>query len=1572
DNNSDISSVTVDFSAFGGGSAVSASNSSGTWTATYTIVSGSIDTTNVNISVKATNSAGNTTTTADTSNATVDSELATVSDANISISGASGTAGTYIVGDTVTATWNNTAGGDNNSDTVSSVTVDFSAFGGGSSVAASNSSGTWTATYTIVSGSTVASNLNIAVVATDNAGNTTTTADTTNASLNNQVPTVSSVSVPSNGTYISGDDLEFTVNVSENVTVNTSGGTPQIAITIGSTTRQATYVSGSGTTALVFRYTVQAGDLDSDGIAVGSLSANSGTLKDAAGNDLTTTLNSIGSTTSVLVDAVAPTVSSVSVPTNGTYVSGDNLEFTVNVSENVTVNTSGGTPQIAITIGSTTRQATYVSGSGTTALVFRYTVQSGDLDSDGVAVGNLIANSGTLKDSAGNDLTTTLNSIGSTTAVLVDAVVPTITITESKSTAINGEVIDLTFTLSENSSDFIVDDISVVGGSLSEFTQSTSNTKVYTAKLTIDDTTTTQATIDVNASKFTDSVGNANSAATQKAITIFPSVVKLTPVKDSTDAALNSDLKIEFSEEVVKGTTGSINIYKTSDDGLVETIDINDSKITIENPNSINGLTNTTVTIAKATQLDLVTGYYVTISNTAFKDVNDNLFEGISNKTTWAFTTIDNQAPTISNNSSNATATISVDENQTAVVDIDATDPDLGQTLTYSISGTDASSFDIDSTTGVITFKTAPDYETKSSYSITVKASDDSTVSLSDTQALTVNINDVNEAPTSANNSFTINEDTTKTFASTDFAFNDVDNANTLNSIKIVTLPSKGNLQLNSSDVVVNQSILKADISKLTYTPVANENGSSYSSFTFKVNDGNLDSTSAYTMTVNVTAVDDAPEITTTLGNQTQVEDGEGLVISLATSDIDSDASTATYAVTSSDENIATAYIRDGKLIVVPQKNANGNVTITLTSTVGGKSTTKTFTYTLTGVNDAPTISSIDDITHEQTSSVINKTITFDIWDDVEVTSLTATSSNQNLLPNSSIVIPSAPYGSQSTLTYTISENNAGKADITITAKDAQGLSYSESFKITVESQSDAQCVENAKTALIFDTIKLNNSFQNALNSNLDLVTDISSVCDAIISWETTDSNVVDTNGAVTQGSDNKTIMLTANITKGEFSTNKEFLVTVLPSTVSASEALSKLTFETIKEQNSSKATIISKLNLPTSILGEDIIWTSSDDSVISPYSGYVTRNTTEDKEVTLTATIGSESKTFALTVLKEETSDLNSVTKDTQLLTIESLLGENTDKNSIIYNLAKPLPTTGANGSTISWSSSNTAFITNEGDVLRDANANKTVVLTATITKGSETTTKEFTFQVLQNKIETASSNTFVNAGTTTNGTQVSTSANSQTTQTFSTFASTILNTVDTIVSQGSIRSIVEVAEKIVNVYLNTDGTTKSTLQSTTGSASLENKNVGSTTNVEDDGDIVSSNSDNTIRLKLNNDGTVTHEVVNNTVSKTSTATSKVANSSVRSDESGNVETTSEVKKDGYIYKAVVSTNATGETTTKFVRVDLSTGEQSNVDSTVSSSTPFQAGNEVEISEIDGNLYIKTTTPLDGNLEIE
>ena len=59
-----------------------------------------------------------------------------------------------------------------------------------------------------------------------------------------------------------------------------------------------------------------------------------------------------------------------------------------------------------------------------------------------------------------------------------------------------------------------------------------------------------------------------------------------------------------------------------------------------------------------------------------------------------------------------ASQTATVAENTTAVLDFTGTDVDTSDTLAYSISGTDADDFTIDTNTGALSFTSAPDYET--------------------------------------------------------------------------------------------------------------------------------------------------------------------------------------------------------------------------------------------------------------------------------------------------------------------------------------------------------------------------------------------------------------------------------------------------------------------------------------------------------------------------------------------------------------------------------------------------------------------------------------------------------------------------------------------------------------------------------------------------------------------------------------------------------------------------------------------------------------------------------------------
>lgn len=257
------------------------------------------------------------------------------------------------------------------------------------------------------------------------------------------VPAVQSVSAPGNGTYKPGDVMDFTVTFTENVTVTGTGST--LGLTVGSTGVQAVYQSKTAN-SVTFRYTVPSGVSDTDGISVGAITLNGTSITDAADNSANLTLNSVGSTTGVLVDGIIPAVTSVSVPSAGTYVAGQNLDFTVNFDDNVTV--TGTDATLGLTIGSVSVQAAYQSKTAN-SITFRYTVQSGKQDNDGVSVGGITLNTTTIKDAAGNNANLALNNIGSTSGVLVDAVKPTVITTDPAGSA-TAVAVDKTITVTFN------------------------------------------------------------------------------------------------------------------------------------------------------------------------------------------------------------------------------------------------------------------------------------------------------------------------------------------------------------------------------------------------------------------------------------------------------------------------------------------------------------------------------------------------------------------------------------------------------------------------------------------------------------------------------------------------------------------------------------------------------------------------------------------------------------------------------------------------------------------------------------------------------------------------------------------------------------------------------------------------------------------------------------------------------------------------------------------------------------------------------------------------------------------
>ena len=208
-----------------------------------------------------------------------------------------------------------------------------------------------------------------------------------------------------------------------------------------------------------------------------------------------------------------------------------------------------------------------------------------------------------------------------------------------------------------------------------------------------------------------------------------------------------------------------------------------------------------------------------------------------------------------------------------------------------------------------------------------------------------------NTAPTAADNRVTTSQDTAYTFTAANFNFADTDAGDTLASVKIVTLPGAGSLTHDGTAVTVDQVVPKADIdaSQLVFTPLSGGSGTPYTTFTFKANDGTVDSAAAYMMTVNVTPANTAPTGAPTItgtavvgqpltASTTGIVDADGLGSSFTYQwvRVDADgtsnpvdipgATTATYTLTADDV---------GKKITVTVRFTDdlGNLE-TLTSTV--------------------------------------------------------------------------------------------------------------------------------------------------------------------------------------------------------------------------------------------------------------------------------------------------------------------------------------------------------------------------------------------------------------------------------------------------------------------------------------------------------------------------------------------------------------------------------------------------------------------------------------------------------------
>ena len=413
--------------------------------------------------------------------------------------------------------------------------------------------------------------------ASDGAGNLSAVS-TNSISVDNTAPTVTNVTANSSaGNYIIGQTVLIDVLFNDIVNVDTTNGTPTLLLETGTTDRNATYVSGSGTNTLRFSYTVQAGDTTADlnYQSTTALANGGGTIKDNNENNATLTLpltagaSSLASRSAIFVKGTRISVVGSSVPTSPTTSS--TLSFGLSFSE-----AAYGLTTSDFTFGGTATGCT-VSSVGTPTSSASITVTG---CSDGTVILKLPALS----------MLDFYNNAGpaaeySTTSITVDRTgpVPTFTIPTTPTTATS---LAYTVTFNELMNSLAATDFQVTG-TATGCSVAISAAAGTTVTVTLTSCSAGTVILSLKAGMVNDSLSNTGPATLTSAATVTrdltaPTVSSFAPDVTPTNAAAPT-FALTFSEEItglsasdftVAGTATACTVVPGSATGTVISISV--------------------------------------------------------------------------------------------------------------------------------------------------------------------------------------------------------------------------------------------------------------------------------------------------------------------------------------------------------------------------------------------------------------------------------------------------------------------------------------------------------------------------------------------------------------------------------------------------------------------------------------------------------------------------------------------------------------------------------------------------------------------------------------------------------------------------------------------------------------------------------------------------------------------------------------------------------------------------------------------------------------------------------------
>jgi len=232
-------------------------------------------------------------------------------------------------------------------------------------------------------------------------------------------PVLSSITSPSAGQYTSGDLLNFYLNFNETVLVT---GQPKLYLDVGFDYKEATYISGSNSQSLLFRYIVGNIENDNEGIQLDSFNLNGGTIKDAAGNNASINISSFSlNPITIYNDVTGPVIQNIS-SLEGAFYTDDMILITVNFSEPVTV---VGNPSMVLNFENQQKTAEFIYSSNS-SVFFQYQVKSSDFSQNNFTIDSLNLNGSTIKDASSNDANIQFSTVTVNSQVNPDITAPTL------------------------------------------------------------------------------------------------------------------------------------------------------------------------------------------------------------------------------------------------------------------------------------------------------------------------------------------------------------------------------------------------------------------------------------------------------------------------------------------------------------------------------------------------------------------------------------------------------------------------------------------------------------------------------------------------------------------------------------------------------------------------------------------------------------------------------------------------------------------------------------------------------------------------------------------------------------------------------------------------------------------------------------------------------------------------------------------------------------------------------------------------------------------------------------------